>query len=378
MRPILSFYTNMPTPYQLDFFQALSKQFSLQVTYFTERETDRQWKLPVTDNAYTTRVLKNGALARWIQRRIVSFHFSRQIITLLRKEEAPYVIVNGTYWSPNTVLVMLMSYRRKKKVYLYAEPVFPTHNRLAHFIKKHVLMLPLRYCTHGILAIGKKAVEGYKAYGYTKEIHNIPYNIDTSLFDRPALNASKLENLRRQYQIEAGETVFLSSGALVQRKGMDTVIKAFMQTAANKKAHLFILGEGPERPALEKLIAGNTHIHLVGFCEKQEVPYYFALADVFVFASKYDGWGLVINEALAAGLAIVCSRETGAAADKLIHGYNALLCDAGSVDDFSMNMEILLNDPVKRKQLAANGITAREELSSTYNARKIVSILLNE
>jgi hypothetical protein len=86
MRPTLSFYTNMPTPYQLDFFSELSKLFSLQVTYFTEREADRQWELPVTDTTYTTRVLKNGFLARWVQRKAVSFHFSRQIIGLLRKD----------------------------------------------------------------------------------------------------------------------------------------------------------------------------------------------------------------------------------------------------------------------------------------------------
>jgi glycosyltransferase involved in cell wall biosynthesis len=238
-------------------------------------------------------------------------------------------------------------------------------------------MVPLRYCTHGILAIGQKAIDGYKIYGYTRKTFNIPYNIDISLFDRTVLDAQKLENLRRQYQL-GDELVFLSSGALVGRKGMDTVIKAFVKATAHKKAHLFILGDGPERPALEKLAAGNPSIHLVGFCEKQDIPYYFALATIFVFASHYDGWGLVINEALAADLAIVCSEETGAAADKLVHGYNALICPADAVDDFALNMEVLLDDPAKRKLLVKHSAVVKEELSSSYNAHKVLSILLNE
>jgi glycosyltransferase involved in cell wall biosynthesis len=377
MQPLLSFYTNMPTPYQLDFFNELAKRFTLQVIYFTEREADRQWNLPVTNAGYTTRVLKNSGLARLIQRKVVSFHFSWQIIKLLWKDKAPYVIVNGTYWSPNTVLVMLISYWRKKKVLLYAEPVFPTNNRLSYWVKKYLLMLPLRHCTHGILAIGKKAVEGYKAYGYAKNIYNVPYNIDISLFDRSKLDASKLQSLRERYQL-GNDPVLLSSGALVERKGMDTVIRAFMQATAHKRGHLIILGEGPQRPALEALAAGNPYIHLVGFCEKQEVPYYFGLATIFVFASRYDGWGLVINEALAAGLAIVASRETGAAADKLVHGYNGFVFAANSAEEFEGYMELLVNNPDKVKQLVNNSLVAKEEISSAYNAQLVAQILINE
>lgn len=366
----------MPTPYQLDFFQELGKLFDLHVVYFTEREKDRQWQLPDSGINYTTKTLKNGLLARIIQKKIVSFHFSRKIIGLLKNDPSPYIIVNGTYWSPNTVLVMMISYWKKKKVFLYAEPVFPARG-LQFFVKKNLLMLPLRFCTHGILAIGKKAEEGYASYGYKQKIYNVPYNIDIKVFDRSLLNAQRLQELREKYQLK-DETVLLSSGMLIERKGMDTVIKAYKKAKQHKKTRLFILGDGSERQKLESLAGNDPDIHFVGFQEKRDVPYYFGLADIFVFASRYDGWGLVINEAIAAGLAIICSEETGAATDKLIHNYNALLCRAEATDDFARYIRSMLNDVEKRRKLVDNCAVAKEELSSEYNAHKVSRILLNE
>jgi glycosyltransferase involved in cell wall biosynthesis len=155
---------------------------------------------------------------------------------------------------------------------------------------------------------------------------------------------------------------------------MNTVIHAFKQTTFDVAVKLLIIGEGPEREALSQLINGDDRILLLGFQEKEAVPYLFVLADIFIFASNYDGWGLVINEAMTAGNAIICSKSVGAASDLLRHNENAILCDAGAVDQFSESLAQLITRPQLRCALSASAQTNAEPISSYNIAQKIYAI----
>ena len=80
------------------------------------------------------------------------------------------------------------------------------------------------------------------------------------------------------------------------------------------------------KESLKELAApAGGRIVFLGFVEKNDIPYYFANSDIFAFASRYDGWALVINEALAADLPIISSDKVGAAVDKLKHRINVLV-----------------------------------------------------
>ncbi|WP_207511724.1 glycosyltransferase family 4 protein [Longitalea luteola] len=371
-KPVLSFYTNMPTPYQLDFIEALKECFELRVIYFTVREADRQWQLSTTGKGYSVVVLKNSRFAIWMQKRVPSFHFSRKIISLLRKDDADYVLVNGTYWSPNVILALYISYRKKKKVSFWSEPVFPVKSPFLFLIKKIMLFPVMRY-THFLLAIGKQAVDGYRKYGYKKDIHNIPYNINSRLFAKENLQQAIFEKLVQQYKPGSG-TVLLTSGSLIHRKGMDTIIRAFLQLPDSLNVCLLIMGDGEQKDDLKALCNNDHRIHFLGFQEKHMIPYWFSLADIFVFASRYDGWGLVINEAVASETAIICSKSVGAATDKLIDQYSAILVEADDIPGFSAAMQKLVKDKQSRERIISNSASLKQELSSDYNAKKVFDI----
>jgi glycosyltransferase involved in cell wall biosynthesis len=371
-KPILSFYTNMPTPYQLDFFDSLKEHFDLRVIYFTARESDRQWQLTTKEAGYTTRVLKNNRLALLIQKKFPSFHFSNEMISVLKNDESDYVLVNGTYWSPNVVLALYKSHKNKKKVTFWSEPVFPVNNPLLFAIKKLMLLPVLKYSSF-ILAIGKQAEVCFKKYGYKKPIYNVPYNINFNLFDSRNLETGIFQKLVDQYKSN-GEVVLLSSGSLIARKGMDILIKAFLRLPEHLNARLLIIGDGEEKQSLHALCNGSNRIELLGFQEKHKVPYWFNLADIFVFASRYDGWGLVINEATASDLAIISSSTVGAVIDKLVDKYNAIVLNAEDVDGFSIAMHQLITDKVTYSALVKNMQTVKSELSSQYNAKKLYDI----
>ena len=362
----------MPTPYQLDFFDALTDYFSLTVVYFTARENDRQWKLPTTSEKYKTILLENNFIARKVQRFVSSFHFSSGIKKVIRQSEADIALVNGTYWSPNVLLALRLNKLKGHKTFYWAEPVFPSDSNSKKKIKKIFLSLVFRYADM-LLAIGKKAVECYRDFGYTKPIHNIPYNINNNLFETRNLDEQVLAQMQHEYK-RNGELLFLSSGSLVRRKGMDTLINAFLLLPELHNAKLIIVGDGSEKEQLVSLAGGDIRIFFVGFQDKEKIPYWFNLADVFLFASRYDGWALVVNEAMAAGKAIVCSYETGAAYDSLVHRQNALLYHADDTEGFASAISELSKDKKLVSLLSANAYQTGINLSSASMAKKLYDI----
>lgn len=372
MKPVLSFYTNVPTPYQLDLFEELKKYYSLQIVYFSNSVSDRYWNLDSQSKDYKITFLKNTGLFRFLNKRFLSFHFSFSIINVLRKDKADVVIINGAYWSPNGVVALIVSKLKGKKVFFWGEPLQPTPNKIK-FALKRIGLLPVRLATNGLLAIGVRAVNSFKHYGYKRPIHNIPYSIDIKKFENGQLNPEKLRTIYNDCR-SANEIVFLSSGTLSHRKGIDLVINAFKKLSQEFNVRLLIIGEGPLRSELEALAAGNQKINFLGFIEKEDVPYYFNISDIFVFASRYDGWALVINEAIASHLPVISSDNVGAAADLLVNGENALICKNEATDEYYQAMRKLVADEAFRLKLKAKSMDNMDRISSAYNAKQIYSI----
>jgi glycosyltransferase involved in cell wall biosynthesis len=82
----------------------------------------------------------------------------------------------------------------------------------------------------------------------------------------------------------------------------------------------------------------------VGFHPPEELPQLFAQADVFVLPSVYDGWGVVVNQALGAGLPILVSDHVGAGHDLVLPGVNGFTFAAGNVTDLAEKMRPFIHD----------------------------------
>ena len=373
MKPGLTVYTNMPTPYQLDFFDALKQKFNLTVVYFTSREQDRLWELETEGEGYMAYTLDNSS---WISRffaRFNSVHFSPSIFKMVVRDPNKYVIVNGTYWSPNVMIALIAGKLRGKTMAFWTEALFRTDNVVKRLLKK-VSLLPLSLTTDFLMAIGKGAVESFREYGYKKPAYIIPYSINVDLYKDQALDRNLMERLTTLLALE-GKVVFLSSGALISRKGMDTLIHAF-KGIKDDNCSLIIMGDGPERDNLEQIIGDDNRIHIIGFQTKGSVPSVFRLADVFVFASRYDGWGLVINEACAAGCAIICSNAVGAVTDRLMQDNAAIVCAADDSPAFQREMELLIIDSVRLDKYKELSSARARYFSSTYCAEQVCSIFM--
>ncbi|WP_421826490.1 glycosyltransferase [Larkinella sp.] len=366
MRKIrLSFYTNIPTPYQQDFFEALSVYFDLTVVYYAKTETDRQWSIKTENRPYQIQYLTDTIVARWIQKRLKDYHYSWSIIRLLIRDQADYVVFSGAYWIPNTMVGLIISKFKNKTIAFFGERLTDPDSPFKKYVKQ-LSLIPVKWACQRLFSGGKEAAQSYQSYGFTSSISIIPYNIDITRFDKNNLNHDKIDSIRSRYK-RTNQLVLLSSGSLITRKNMATLIKAVK--SSDMPVSFIIIGDGNERHYLEELIGNDERIHLTGFVQASELPYYYNLADIFVFASRYDGWGVVINEAIAAGLPIISSESVGAVREWLLDGINGFVCPPNDPKAFRQSIEKLVNTPGLLESQAAYNRNFRIKTSSTYYAR---------
>ena len=92
-------------------------------------------------------------------------------------------------------------------------------------------------------------------------------------------------------------------------------------------------------------------VHFVGFQDQEELPRYYGIADVLVFPTRSDPWGLVLNEGMCSGLPILCSTAAGAALDLVFSGQNGFLHEPGDVQQLAKHLKTLLRDPNLRSRM---------------------------
>jgi glycosyltransferase involved in cell wall biosynthesis len=168
------------------------------------------------------------------------------------------------------------------------------------------------------------------------------------------------------------ERYFLASARFIPKKNLHRLLRAFAayRAAAGSGAwDLVLLGDGPEKLDLVRLIdelkLGDA-VHLPGFKPFAELPVYYGLAGAFVHASTTEQWGLVVNEAMAAGLPVVVSRACGCAADLVTKGVTGFTFDPYNEADLT---EALLTVAAPAFDHAAMGRAARARVAEWGPAR---------
>jgi glycosyltransferase involved in cell wall biosynthesis len=156
------------------------------------------------------------------------------------------------------------------------------------------------------------------------------------------------------------QTTLLYVGRLVRSKGVDVALKAFGTSRLSGHAELLIAGDGPAREGLERL--GVPGVRFLGRQDRESLRVLYHSADLLVFPSRYDPWGLVVNEAACAALPAIASDGTGAGRDAVLDGVNGLRVTAGSVASLRAALDRVADDP----SLPARLRTGAAELAATH------------
>ncbi|MEM7673577.1 MAG: glycosyltransferase family 4 protein, partial [Verrucomicrobiota bacterium] len=170
----------------------------------------------------------------------------------------------------------------------------------------------------------------------------------------------------------------LFCGQLIRRKGFDLLLEAFKKLLEDESLgddiELTVVGAGELEYLLEEISDNaRSRIHHMGFLQPGELSGIFARADIFVLPSRYDGWGVVVNQAIAAQLAIVTTDAVGAA--EYVSEENGYIVPSEDVDALvNAIKQLILNQdawPAIRKFNAA----LTERISPEYGARRIFEFL---
>lgn len=162
--------------------------------------------------------------------------------------------------------------------------------------------------------VSVEAVQAFERMGAAPKGRMIPVlnGIDTGLFsDDPALRA----DARQRLFPDPGARLLLSAGRLAEQKNHAALLNAFASLVPDfPDIELWIAGDGPLRGPLERQIAGlglEGRVILLG--ARQDVPDLMRAADVFVLSSRFEGFGLVVAEAMASGTPVVATDAGGVA-----------------------------------------------------------------
>lgn len=180
--------------------------------------------------------------------------------------------------------------------------------------------------------------------GFDKNRIFLGYNaVDNQYFCLGAEEARKNPLAARQRQPKIPKNpYFLVVTRLIKRKNVFRLVEAFFayrqQIGEDQAWDIVICGSGEEEPSIRRLISEkrlNACVHLPGFISYQAIPDWYGLAQAFVHPAIQEPWGLVVNEACAAELPILCSHTVGACYEIVRHGYNGLLFDPESKENMT-------------------------------------------
>jgi glycosyltransferase involved in cell wall biosynthesis len=162
--------------------------------------------------------------------------------------------------------------------------------------------------------------------------------------------------LRQDFAIPASGFVFVTTGRFAPEKGQANLLRAFQRvTTAVPDAYLAMVGDGALAPALRQLAAQlgvETRVKFLG--RRRDVGTCLAMADVFVFPSLLEGFGIALAEAMFKGLPCIATR-VGPVPELIIDGQTGLLVAPGAVDELADAMLVLCRDPAQREMLAQQG-----------------------
>jgi len=218
---------------------------------------------------------------------------------------------------------------------------------------KRVFFAGLKRLADGFLAIGSLNREYYRHYGITDDkIFSMPYAVDNAFFQAGAEKAAAgREQLRRELALEAGRPVILFVSKIEPRKRPADLLAAYIKLTKTGEVagppYLLFVGEGEQRRPLEEVVQEKRldAVRFLGFKNQTELPAYYDLCDVFVLPSVFEPWGLVVNEAMNAGRAVIVSDQVGCGPDLVRDGENGCIFPAGEVAALEAVLGKVLADP---------------------------------
>lgn len=304
---------NIPSPYRVEFFNELAKYVDLTVAFELRGAKDRNvlWKSE-ENHKFKSIFMKPYLIG-------TESAYCPEVFRLL-KEHRDSIIVVGGYSTPTGMAAILYLKANKIPFYLNCDGGFiGTDNLLKKKVKKFFISSASYYLSSG------EGSDKYLIHYGAKPDKISHYSFSSFKETDIAISVkTKEEKVKIREILGINENkMIIFVGSFIHRKGLDILIKA----CENIEDTAVVLVGGSDISEYEKNISEKLkeHLYVVGFKNKEEVKKYYQAADLMLFPTREDIWGLVVNEAMACALPIITTDRCLAGLSLVKNGENGYI-----------------------------------------------------
>lgn len=343
--------TNIPNQYRIPLFNEVSKQFAdagltLKILFGSLGYARRQNKIDMKECRFAYEVLNSSAFDLGDTEKTY-FTYSG-LMKAIRREQPDAIIAGG--FSVVTMRLWLRSFFRKTNYIIWSGSIHRAgyyDSWIRRMIRKLVTQRASAY-----IAYGSKAKEYLMDLGAAEKKIFISMNtVDTTFFSQ------RTDEIRTSLPVSA-KFHFTYVGFITARKNLWKLMEAVKKLAAMRTDFVIdLVGDGEDKVMFENFVRENglgQFVHFAGFVQKSEVPQWLARSSCFVFPSEYDIWGLVVNEAMAAGLPCIASLKSGVTTDLVIDGETGFAVDFSDAEIVCEKMNWMIDHLPDSKQIGEN------------------------
>ena len=353
--------TEIPAPFRIPLFNALAAQpdVDLHVAFLAEHDPRRSYRVYREEFAFRDVVLPGRSLrrgARWVV-------LSRGVLRLLLRVRPDVVIVGG--WNQPAFWQVLVAARltRTPSLLWVESTAFDARKGGATAGALRRLALGL---ARGFVVPGRASRAYLRGLGVADaRIVEAPNAVDHSIFAE-RVDAERADRAALRERLGLDGCVLLYAGRFEHEKGLDVLMQAMRDVPAT----LVLAGSGPLEAELRDE-AGRVRV--VGQLTRDELVPWYAAADAFVLPSRSEPWGMVLNEAAAAGLPLVATEAAGAAHDLIEPGVNGFRVPAEDPAALAEALRALATDEALRRRAGERSRALAERFRPEQWAAAVVS-----
>ena len=200
------------------------------------------------------------------------------------------------------------------------------------------------------LYVGTENKKYFLSHGLKEEqLIFVPHAVNNGhFFDKDGRYTEEATKWRKELGLGEENLTFLYAGKFEPKKNLRLLLKAF-SAVTTPKHRLILIGNGPEEQELKAMAQADKRIIFLPFQNQSQMPVVYRLGNVLVLPSAWgETWGLVVNEAMACGRAVIVSDKVGCGPDLVKYGENGYIFDHKNTAELTRIMEDMAIEKAKK------------------------------
>lgn len=366
-----------PTPYKTDLWNTFSASRELDLfVIYTERKNwlpdggHNYQKWPENKHDHIT-MEGRGLLGALRSATVVVKHVWR---------DKPDLVCIAGYVHIATVVALLCSIVLRRRFVMHADEFNNDRPQgrlrvLKWLVREGLRGLIFRF-GQAVLVCGERGIQSARQAGCApSKVLDFPYviNVERMKRDEPAeVPLSCTQDIRE------GKTIIFFSGRMIPRKGLPILLEALSGLLMERPWVLWVEGDGPELgryQALAEHLGLQHHARFLGFCQFDLHSWLIRSSHIVVVPSHIDTWGIVVDEGLQLGKAVISSDATGSGYDRIRDGCNGFLFPAGDQQALARVISNLIVNKELRERVGAAAATGDKNYGPTDNLATLLRLI---